>query len=647
MGKRKKKKATATWAPRGFGKKSLGVELQRVQAYGAKENWRAAYEVLQVLTEQYPQEKQVWEYLADVSYELQDLQTYQKASEKILEFAPNDANALYRLGSLYVNNVHPLLALQTMERALAAEPDHQFAPQAQEVVNNLKPHLPDLLEDMGLDDLEVAILHERGQAYLSQGDYAAAREVALEVIQRHPKFVSAHNNLALANWAEGRVEDAIATSQSVLSDHPDNVHALSNLIRFLVISGDGEAAQVYGERLKNTQAEAWDSWTKRVEGLSYLADDPGIVEVLDRAEADGVDSSPAGALFFHLTAVALARTSDEPRALKQWKTALKRSPGMTLAKENLSDFRRSVGQRHGAWPLSWEQWLLPNTASDVFNTIQGAVGSSQPAKTVAVMEQLLGRHPDLLTMLPRIMERGGPLGQQFGLMIAQHFRTPELLEIIKDFALGQNGTDSMRNQAAIIAAEAGLIPKDKVTLWIQGEWREIMLLAYEIYPEPSSDHAKPVEKLLAQATKNLYQHDKAAAIEAEALLQQALEVEPEAPDLLNNLAMAYILQDRQAEADALVDDLVERFPDYLFARCAKARNHLDDGNIDAAEALLTPMLSRDRFHTSEFDTFADVYVRLLVEKNQVDGARIWLQMWQQTGADSVALAYWTDKLLSR
>jgi len=93
--------------------------------------------------------------------------------------------------------------------------------------------------------------------------------------------------------------------------------------------------------------------------------------------------------------------------------------------------------------------------------------------------------------------------------------------------------------------------------------------------------------------------------------------------------------------------VVERFPDYLFARCAKARNHLDDGNIDAAEALLTPMLSHDRFHTSEFDTFADVYVRLLVEKNQVDGARIWLQMWQQTGADSVALAYWTDKLLSR
>ncbi|MBW4652126.1 MAG: tetratricopeptide repeat protein [Kaiparowitsia implicata GSE-PSE-MK54-09C] len=647
MGKRKKQKATATWTLRGFGKKSLVVELQRVQAYAAKGNWQAAYEVLQVLTEQYPQEKQVWEYLADVSYELEDLTTYQKASEKILEITPNDADTLYSLGGIYITNMHPLLALQIMQRALAIAPDHEFAPKAQELLSTLTPKIPELLEEMGLDNLDVATLHERGQAYVEEGDYTAAREAELEVIQRYPEFVSAHNHLALVNWAEGRVEDAIATSQSVLSDHPDNVHALSNLIRFLVISGDSDAAQVYGERLKTTQAEAWDNWTKRVEGLSYLADDASIVEVLNQAEADGVEDSPAGALFFHLTAVALARTGDETRALKQWKTALQRSPGMTLAQENLSDVRRPVGQRHGAWPLSWEQWLLFTTARDVLNTVKAVINKSHHEKTGAAMEQLLDRHPDLLAMLPRIMERGGPLGQRFGLIIAQHVKTPELLAVIKDFALGQHGTDEMRHQAASIAAEAGLIPRDKVTLWVKGKPCEIMLLAYEIYAEPSSEHTKAVDKLLNQATQKLYQHDKAAAVEAEALLQQALEIEPDAPDLLNNLAMAYILQDRQAEADAIVDDLVERFPDYLFARCAKARTHLDAGDIEAADALLKPMLSRDRFHTSEFETFADVHLRLLVEKDQLDGARSWLQMWEQVGLDSAALAYWQGKLLSK
>ncbi|MFO8037892.1 MAG: tetratricopeptide repeat protein [Sodalinema sp.] len=643
MAKRKKKKAATIKKSRGFGKKSLGVELHRVQAYAVKEDWQGAYEVLQLLVEQYPQDKRVWEYLADVSDELRDLQSYQRASEKILEFSPNDADALYALGTIYMSKVHPLLASQMMQRALAIAPDHEYAPQAQEVLSNLTPKLPGLLEEMGLDDIEVAILHERGQACLGQGDYAAAREAELEVIRRHPEFISAHNNLALVSWAEGQVEDAIATSEAVLDSHPENIHALSNLVHFLVVSGDTETAQVYGDRLKTTQAEAWDPWTKRIEGLSYLADDAGIVEILDQAEAHDVETSPVGALFFHLTAVALARTGDETRALKQWKKALKHEPNMTV-KDNLSDIRRPVGERHGAWPFSWEQWLLPTTARDLYDTLEGFKDNPEGDNTKVLMGQLFQRHSEFSTKLPRIMERGGPRGQEFGLIMAEQLQTPEILAIIKDFALGQNGSDSMRNRAASIATQAGLIPKDRVTLWIQGEWRDVMVASYEVSPEPAIDHPKPVKKLLNQAVRNLRQGDEAAAIEAERLLKQALKLETNAPDIYNNLAMAYILQGRQAEADTLMDESFERFPDYLFARCAKARRYLDEGDLDAAEALLTPVLSRDRFHTSEFNAFADIYISLLVEQDKLDKARGWLQMWDGIGSDHPRLPHWKKRL---
>ncbi|MCC5898888.1 MAG: tetratricopeptide repeat protein [Phormidium sp. BM_Day4_Bin.17] len=133
-------------------------------------------------------------------------------------------------------------------------------------------------------------------------------------------------------------------------------------------------------------------------------------------------------------------------------------------------------------------------------------------------------------------------------------------------------------------------------------------------------------------------------VQAETLLKEALEIEPDAPDLYNNLAIAYILQGRRAEADRLIDESFERFPDYLFARCAKAKRYIREGDIEAAEALITPVLSRDRFHTSEFNAFADVYLHLLVEQDQLDKARGWLQMWDGIGSDHPGLTYWKKRL---
>jgi hypothetical protein len=82
------------------------------------------------------------------------------------------------------------------------------------------------------------------------------------------------------------------------------------------------------------------------------------------------------------------------------------------------------------------------------------------------------------------------------MQLATVIETPELLAALKDFSLSQNGTDQQRNQAAIKVANAGLIEKSKVTLWVQGQWQEVMLLAYEFHNEPLQKHSKQVICLL-------------------------------------------------------------------------------------------------------------------------------------------------------
>ncbi|MDJ0719754.1 MAG: tetratricopeptide repeat protein [Prochloraceae cyanobacterium] len=635
---------------KGFGAVNLDEELRRANSCAVEKKWDAACRILEPLSQQYPKEKKVWQYLLDSSFSSGNMRLYQKACEGLFKVEPTGENA-YELGGAYLNNMHPLMALQTFRQALELEPDHKLAPQAKDTVRRLEPILQNTLTQMGLteaDGLEIALLHEQGQAYMEQGDYAASREAEEKVLQQYPHLVSARNNLSLLSWMEGDPDAAISTAQAVLKREPDNIHALSNLIRFLVISGDSAPAPAYGEQLKASQAEAWDGWTKKVEGLTYLADDLGIVEVWQQAPAAEMEDSPLSALFYHLSAVALARTGDVKSAIAQWKIALDLNPSLALARENLSDLRKPRARQHGAWPLSWEQWLMPKSSAQLQQIIQTSLNSTQSDKLLSRFKNFLSTHADVVAMLPRILERGSPEGQELVLSTAEQLKTPQLLNPIKDFATSQNGTDQMRYRAANLAASAKLIPKDRVTLWMAGEWRELMLMAYEFHGEPILKHSQRVDALLKEALFLLRQDGEKQAKEAEALLKKALVLEPESPDLIHNLAMAFRPQGREDESIALLRDLVTRYPDYLFAPAFLAKLHLENGDLEAAEALLKPFLDRERFHFLEFSAFMDAYIEVLLAKQDKKVARSWLKMWEdvysQLQLNDPTLDYWKKRL---
>jgi predicted Zn-dependent protease len=150
----------------------------------------------------------------------------------------------------------------------------------------------------------------------------------------------------------------------------------------------------------------------------------------------------------------------------------------------------------------------------------------------------------------------------------------------------------MRYKAATKLIEVGVLSDKKARLWLKGAWQEVMLFAYEFHNEPSVVHSRPVEALLRSAIKCLKKDTKIYAEQAEALLQEALQTEPDAPDLGNNLAVAYTIQGREADAEALIAEIVAKHPDYLLTQVALARFHLAKDELDAADALLKPMLSR-------------------------------------------------------
>jgi tetratricopeptide (TPR) repeat protein len=172
---------------------------------------------------------------------------------------------------------------------------------------------------------------------------------------------------------------------------------------------------------------------------------------------------------------------------------------------------------------------------------------------------------------------------------------------------------------------------------MQGEWRELLLMGFELSSEPleSNPHSAQVTVWLQEATRALRTGN---FKKGEALLRQALAEEPDAPDLLNNLAAAYSMQEREQDSEALIRDIHERHPDYFFGRTNLARILIQHGEYERARQLLDPLLQLKRMHLTEFDNLCAAEISLLLAEGNGDAVRSWLGLWESSGSDSPMLA---------
>lgn len=610
-----------------------------------RQRWSEACTVLSELDKRYPNRIPILSQLAEAYHGLKDGNNYLGVCERLVQLAPQDPEFQYNLARAYLMNIKPALGLRTLRRFLERWPDHELAAEARTLRAELESHLDGMLAELGLsgsENLVVAEWHEEAQWQLSQGRSAEARQLLEKILKRQPRFVPALNNFSLLNALEGELGTAIALAQRALDADPGNFHALANLVQYFCRTGQLAAARAQAEQLQAIQSMAFDLQSKKAEAFSYLGDDEAVLAAFQAAQAtDQAGLASGDPMLWHLAAVALSRLGRENEARRQWRQLLQRWPDFTLAQDNLDDLKRPVGERQGPWPFHAYAWLNMNLLEDLISRISDAVQQEDSAALERIFQWLVRDHPEVTPLIPLLLDRGDPLTRSIALSVALFNRTPENLTALRDFALSQRGPDSERYQAAQAAVEAGLLPSGMVRLWLEGRWQKVLLLGFELHDEPTAAHGSQVKKLLDKVIKAFEAND---GVQAEALLKEALALEPESPDLLNNLALSYQLQGRPAEALALSQQIHERFPDYLFTLIGLAQAHLAQGEISQAEALLEPLFSRKRFHFSEFASFCDVQVALNLAKEQRENAHAWLALWADVAPDDPRVAEWQAQL---
>ncbi|HLF89508.1 MAG TPA: tetratricopeptide repeat protein [Anaerolineales bacterium] len=555
---------------------------------------------------------------------------YLEISEQLVSIAPGDDEFVLNLAGSYMTNVYPAHALKTFRRFLERWPDHEQTEEVRESVTVLETMVNEMLSDVGLagedDAFDLALLHEEIQILQAREKYQEAIRNAHRMLQRAPRFTPAFNNLSLILMAEGDLSAAAETAQKVLEIDSGNYHALSNLTRFYCMQGDFETARLYAARLHEIQSESVDQWVKKAEAFSYLGDDQAVIDVFEGARRAGHLEPPLGdAFLYHLAAAAKMRLGDENTARSYWQKALEISPELHLAKENHLDMHKPEEERHGPWPFSFQYWVHYKAMQNLNNILSGSSRKMSQDALQKAINRFLKDFPEVLALIPVLLERGDSHAREFAYHLCLGVDRSDLQERLKQFAFSQHGPLSLRRDAAMELYKRGQLESKKVCLWTGKQWNEMFLLAFEITDEPTQTHSPQVERLLRRVIKLLHNGE---AEEAENLILKALELEPDSPDLKNNLAVAYEYQKREKESFALLKEIFENYPDYLFGQINMAKIYVKEKKFDQAREILDKIMLLDTMHILEFGSMCQAQIEFHLAQKERKAAKSWLDMWE-------------------
>lgn len=524
-------------------------------------------------------------------------------------------------------------------------PDHELAPQARDLVPKMKIELlkagKQLLTEKPLSDNEQLALMVEHDYILLCTQHRQSQQVidlAMPLLERYPTLHSIRNNLSLALFLVGENDAAIKAAQKVLDTDPDNFQALGNATRFFQLTGRFEEAQDTLHRLLSISPtdKTMDLFTKQVETLSFFGEDQKIIAVYQQAKKEKADSHP---ILLHVTAVSYLRQGDEKMAWRLWKQALKNNPTFAFAEASLEERFLPIDEQDIPWYWPLDYWLPSPVSKSMAQTVVNHPNSS--GKSKRALKEVLAKRPYIPQLFPLMLELGDYNTRKFVIGFADMLDTPETGYMLYQFAQGRFGSLELRMEAISIVTQnyPALLPADKmVPMWVKGKQTSLQMLGFEITEEPEVPNRYPDS--VHDKNEQIYKLLTAQKWErGEQLARELIQEVPDFPTAYNNLAMALQGQGRMDEAENLVEEMFEKFPDYLFAVTAKANMLMKEENKNPEEVqkLIQPLLLRSKLHISEFKAMAQTFVKFNLLQQQTDGAMHWLEMWESVDPDDPKL----------
>ncbi len=582
--------------------------------------------------------REMWSLYRTAAQHAGDVRAVAEALEALTEDGTKaTADEMAELAQAYFTVGRMASALATLRELKDRFPEHPDSADSDEIFTAGEASMRERYASLSLDpDKSVGVfaLADKVQLALERSQFERVETLAEAVHAVEPDFPPVLNNVSLARFMQGDTDGALATNDRVLARFPENTHALSNRVRFLLSRGERDEARLVGERLRPLTVLK-DQAEKRLEAFALLGDDAAVCGLFDEDyglpdlnepfDDEVAASLNANQLFaYHLAAVSLARTGRGKEADRLWDYVLTANiaPFTQWAEENREQREKPIGERYSPFPFPMPYWFP-------FSFLKSVQSASRKTKNPDDFKRVITESlPTLTPVLSALLERGDEQAVLFALQIGVSFsERPEIAAILESFALGNNQPDRLRLKAAQELVDVGVWEPGYKTVWRDGEPTELLLSSLEITTEPAGKLPRAVTELMGKANDA---HAKGEHAEAERIMLEARQLEPFSPEIANNLAAMIMVQEgREDEAEAMIRSIHELFPEYVFGILNHTRLAIRDGDYDTARESLDGLMMLRKMHLSEYTQMCRAQVDLALAQDNKDAAKSWLDMWQQ------------------
>ena len=539
----------------------------------------------------------------------------------------------------------PASAIVYFSKFLSIVPSSEKAEQVREQIPVLRDILTKVAAGEDIDDLsnlQRLAWTEQTLMWLGGGRLKEVLSVTRKHLDRFPSDTRARNNRAEALFRSGMWEEALTELEKSLVDDPSNFYSVACSCRIHFLRGMTTKSDAEAQRLEMMSPRQASDLTKAAEAFAFRGDDRRVLAQFDRLQEEGwVDDSPMdSALLYHFAAVVSARSGDLNLAKMRWKQSLEFA-SLDLAKDNLDDLTKPVSDRSGSYCFPLNYWFddtqlkeIVEISSNFWNTDFNGDRERTFAQENAVIQTLQRKYPFVEKLIPALLDRSDRVGQMMAVGLGCRMGSEVVRQAILAFSESERGSDSLRYDSALQLKRRGLLPVGEIVLFISGKPTRVEILDFLITDEPkvSPGRSPKVERLAEDAFHALFE---GRGKVAETKLRLATELEPDAPDLWNNLAMALLMQDREKEFEAICEMVSQRWPDYFFGRVTFANRLVKSRQYEEALEILNALQHRGTFHRTEFTALSKSFAKYFMSRNEQSSAIRWIEMLEQVSPDDL------------
>ncbi len=240
------------------------------------------------------------------------------------------------------NNYANMDDFESAETALVAylerDPNGQFLEECEDMLELFSYELNRPVKLKNIKSREGLFEHDKARELLEDGQFSKAVRILEKLVKRHPDFLAARNNLALAYYYIGDFEKSFRSIEEVLEIDNGNLHALCNLAIFYQHAGEDEELEPLLDLLAKTYPFHQEQVFKLATTMGILGQHAAAYRHFKRLiKGEEAVYDPC---IYHYTAVAACNMGRYREAAQLWKQAEKLDPDSDIPRFYLSELEK-------------------------------------------------------------------------------------------------------------------------------------------------------------------------------------------------------------------------------------------------------------------------------------------------------------------